>query len=47
MPDEWAKALRPTMALLGCTGMFIRLDTMRLMGYIFVVLMFVSMPIDL
>lgn len=20
MPDEWAKALRPTMALLGCTG---------------------------
>ena len=27
MPDEWAKALRPTIALLGCTGMFIRLDT--------------------
>ena len=27
MPDEWAKALRPTMALFGCTGMFIRLDT--------------------
>ena len=27
MPDEWAKALRPTIALLGWTGMFIRLDT--------------------
>ena len=27
MPDECAKALRPTIALLGCTGMFIRLDT--------------------
>ena len=32
MPLECANALRPTMALFGCTGMFIRLDTNRLVG---------------
>ncbi len=44
MPLECAKAFLPTMALLGCTGMFISVDTMRLVGHIFCVLMFVSMP---
>ena len=43
MPLEWAKALRPTIALLGCTGMFMRLDTNRLMPVILVALMLVSM----
>lgn len=43
MPDEWAKALRPTMALLGCTGMFISELTMRLVAAIFCVLIFVWM----
>ena len=32
MPEEWAKALRPTMALFGCTGIFIRLDTILDVG---------------
>ena len=44
MPDECAKALRPTMALFGCTGIFISELTIRLTGYILVVFMFVSMP---
>ncbi len=38
MPDEWAKALRPTMALLGCTGTRIKLDTSWLVAMICLVL---------
>ena len=45
MPLEWAKALRPTMALLAWTGIFIRLLTMRLVALMRRVLMLVSMPI--
>src|SRR3569832_1852159 len=37
MPDSWAKALAPTMALLGCTGKPVMLDTKRLHGTICVV----------
>jgi hypothetical protein len=29
MPDSWAKALAPTIALLGCTAMPVRFDTRR------------------
>ena len=29
MPDSWAKAFAPTIALLGCTTMPVRLDTKR------------------
>src|SRR5690606_41034455 len=29
MPDSWAKALAPTMALFGCTGKPVMLDTRR------------------
>lgn len=36
--DEWAKALRPTMALLGCTGTRIKLDTSWLVAMICLVL---------
>ena len=44
MPLEWAKALRPTMALFACTGMFMSELTMREVAAILRVLMFVSMP---
>ena len=42
MPLEWAKALRPTIALLNCTGILMSDDTMRLVGYMRVVLMLKS-----
>ena len=44
MPLEWAKALRPTMALFAWTGMFIRPETRRDVGKILRVLILVSMP---
>ena len=36
MPDSWAKALAPTIALFGCTGKPVTLDTRREVGTIWV-----------
>src|SRR5690554_5381047 len=44
MPDSCAKALAPTMALLGCTGKPVIEDTKREVGTIWVASILVSMP---
>ena len=42
MPDSWAKAFAPTMALLGCTGKPVMLETRREQAMIWVVSSVVS-----